>query len=164
MGGIANGKVSNTLIGIAGVHYVVSELSRRGLIAMPTIRNTAGIDVLVTEPDGNGQAVLQVKTAGAVKTYQEEGRQWWPMSNPDKCLKGSNAFYVFLRWREDLKKFEVFLERADAVVKQIQENLAEDRKLGRKDFPFWGLPKKIGEQSKLVENWEDWHPLKHVDL
>ena len=31
------------LIGIAGVHYVVSELSRRGLVALPTIRNTAGI-------------------------------------------------------------------------------------------------------------------------
>ena len=67
--------VNNDLIGIAGVHYVVSELSRRGLIAMPTIRNTAGIDILVAKPNGSEQAVLQVKTAGKVK-IQEEGRQW----------------------------------------------------------------------------------------
>jgi hypothetical protein len=41
---------------------------------MPTIHNNAGIDVLVSEPDGNSQAVLQIKTAGEIKV-QEEGRQ-----------------------------------------------------------------------------------------
>jgi hypothetical protein len=40
------------LIGAAGVHFVVSELSLRGLIALPTIRNTAGVDVLVTDKKG----------------------------------------------------------------------------------------------------------------
>jgi hypothetical protein len=39
--------VSNALVGIAGVHYVAAELSRRGLIALPTIRNTAGYDIIV---------------------------------------------------------------------------------------------------------------------
>jgi hypothetical protein len=42
---------------------------------MPTIRNTAGIDILVAKPNGSEQAVIQVKTAGKVK-IQEEGRQW----------------------------------------------------------------------------------------
>ena len=51
------------LIGAAGVHYVVSELSRRGLIALPTIRNTSGIDVIVTGRDGSRHANLQVKTS-----------------------------------------------------------------------------------------------------
>jgi hypothetical protein len=36
------------LIGATGVHYVVSELSLRGMIALPTIHNTAGVDVVVT--------------------------------------------------------------------------------------------------------------------
>ena len=138
---------------------MVSELSRRGLIAMPTIRNTAGIDVLVAEPDGSGQAVLQVKTASR-KKIQQEGRQWWPMSKPDKCLKGSNAFYVFVRWREDHKNYETFLESADTVIIQVQDNLVADRKLGRKDFPCWGLPKEPTEQSRLANNWQTWRPPK----
>ena len=39
--------ISPALIGISGVHHVVSELSRRGLVALPTIRNVAAYDVLV---------------------------------------------------------------------------------------------------------------------
>ncbi len=54
----SSSKVPNDLIGIAGVHYVVSELSRRGLIALPTIRNTAGIDIIVSKPDATAQAFL----------------------------------------------------------------------------------------------------------
>ncbi len=40
-------KLPNYLIGVAGVHFVVSELALRCLIALPTIRNTAGIDIIV---------------------------------------------------------------------------------------------------------------------
>jgi hypothetical protein len=157
MARVRSNQGSNALIGIAGVHYVVSELSRRGLIAMPTIRNTAGIDVLVAEPDGNGQAVLQVKSTGSVRV-KEEGRQWWPTPEPEKCLSGSTAFYVFVRWREDLGKFEAFLENADAVAKQVRDNLVEDRKLGHKDFPCWGLPALAREQDQLAEKWRNWRP------
>ncbi len=45
----SNKKLRNDLIGVAGVHFVVSELTLRGLIALPTIRNTAGIDIHVSE-------------------------------------------------------------------------------------------------------------------
>ncbi|MDP2729422.1 MAG: hypothetical protein Q8O55_02935 [Dehalococcoidales bacterium] len=158
MSKITSTRVPNDLIGIAGVHWVVSELSRRGLIAMPTIRNTSGIDVLVTTPDGSAQAVLQVKTAGTVKDYQEDGRQWWPMPAPDKCLKGTKAFYVFVRWREDQKSFEAFLDSTKTVAKQVQDNLVEDRKLGHKDFPCWGIPKDLKEQKRLANKWLKWHP------
>jgi len=160
MGGVANGKVSNALIGIAGVHYVVSELSRRGLIAMPTIRNTAGIDVLVAEPDGSGQAVLQVKTAGR-KKIQQGKRQWWPVSKPDKCLKGPNAFYVFVRYDEDGEKFEAFMEAADTVVKQVEHYVAEEKAPDKPDksvMPFWGLPESAEEQDRLAQNWRIWCP------
>lgn len=150
-------RVSNSLIGAAGVHWVASELSRRGLIAMPTIGNAPGIDLLVAEPDGSGVAAMQVKTAGRVK-IQEEGRQWWPMSAPDMCLRGSNAFYVFVRWREDLGRFEAFLDGAAAVASQVQLNLEGDRRLGRTDFPSWGLPSDPKEQDRLAANWQNWCP------
>jgi hypothetical protein len=38
--------INTSLIGIAGVHHVVSELSRRGLIALPTVKNTAAYDIV----------------------------------------------------------------------------------------------------------------------
>ncbi len=75
-------KLSNDLIGAAGVHFVVSQLSLRGLIALPTIRNTGGIDILVSEPDGNAQASLQVKTSLKKVIF-------WPTSLPNKCLNGT---------------------------------------------------------------------------
>lgn len=157
MGKIATGKVSNTLTGIAGVHYVVSELSLRGLIAMPTIRNTAGIDVLVAELDGSAQAVLQIKTAGS-KKIQQERRQWWPMSQPENCLKGPNAFYVFVRYDKDKGKFEAFLETADAVARQVEDYVADEKSSGKSGMPFWGLPESAEEQNRLVKRWQDWRP------
>ena len=53
----------SALIGAAGVHFIVSVLSLRGLIALPTIRNTAGVDVVLTDKKGTWQANLQVKTS-----------------------------------------------------------------------------------------------------
>jgi hypothetical protein len=47
-----------SLVGAAGVHYVVSELSLRGLIALPTIRNTSGVDIVVVNKDGTWHAEL----------------------------------------------------------------------------------------------------------
>src|SRR5439155_20817323 len=54
---------NTALTGIAGVHHVVSELSRRGLVALPTIRNTAAYDVIVATPDGMRHAIIQVKAS-----------------------------------------------------------------------------------------------------
>ena len=146
----SNKKLTKTLIGAAGVHFVVSELSLRGLVALPTIRNTAGIDILVSEPDGSGQANLQVKTASTNRGY-------WPTSGPERCLKGPRSFYVFVQYLPDEERFEAFLESSSNVVKQVQENLLDDQKRGLKDFPYWWLP--LGEEKeKLRKKWKGWRP------
>lgn len=49
--------LDKALIGAAGIHFVVSELNLRGLIALPTIRNTAGIDIVDINKEGTRQAV-----------------------------------------------------------------------------------------------------------
>lgn len=151
--------VNTALTGIAGVHYVVSELSLRGLIALPTTRNTAGVDVVVLEPDATAWAAIQVKSSSRVKTG-EGGRQWWPMGRPDKSLKGPNVFYIFLRYRKEEKEFEAFLESANEVVTQVEENLREDQAIGRRYMPFWGLPATEEDQNKLAQNWQNWRPLR----
>jgi hypothetical protein len=78
------------LVGIAGVHFVVGELSRRNWIALPTIRNTRGIDVLATK--GNKDIQIQVKTRG--------NSMRWPLSGEAERLENKNLFYVFVNMRE----------------------------------------------------------------
>ena len=60
---------SSALIGIAGVHYVVAELSRRGMVALPTTRNTAAYDIVVVTPDGDKHANIQVKASSKRVTF-----------------------------------------------------------------------------------------------
>jgi len=143
-------KLSKTLVGAAGVHFVVSELSLRGLIALPTIRNTAGIDILVSELDGSGQANLQVKTRSSEEDY-------WPTSGPERCLKGRRSFYVFVQYLPDEERFEAFLESGSNVAKQVHENLLDYQKRGLKDFTYWELPSEE-EKEKLRKKWKDWRP------
>jgi hypothetical protein len=57
-----------------------------------------------------------------------------------------------------MEKFEAFLENSTDVVNQVENNLIEDRKMGRKDFPCWGLPKDSVQQDILTNNWKTWHP------
>jgi hypothetical protein len=141
----SNKKPTKTLIGAAGVHFVVSELSLRGLVALPTIRNTAGIDILVSEPDGSGQVSLQVKARSSKEDY-------WPTSRPERCLKGPGSFYVFVRYLPAEERFEAFLESGSNVAKQAQENLLDEQKRGLKDFPYWRLP--LEEEKKTSEKVE----------
>src|SRR4030042_3130254 len=108
----AKSKVANTLIGIAGVHFVVSELSLRGLIALPTIRNTAGVDVIVANPDGSWHANLQVKTSQRKVTF-------WPVGARYEQWRGKNNFYVFVGFLRNEPHFEAFLESAERVAKQV---------------------------------------------
>ncbi|MCZ7380191.1 MAG: hypothetical protein O8C64_01235 [Candidatus Methanoperedens sp.] len=144
-------KLPNDLIGVAGVHFAVSVLTLRGLIALPTIRNTAGIDILVSEPDGSGQASLQVKTSLKKVNF-------WPTSHPEKCLKGPRSFYLFLRYLPEEMRFEPFLEAGDEVAKQVLKNLEDYKARGKKEFPYWALPSNDNEIQKLRERWEAWRP------
>ena len=146
--GKSSTKVPNDLIGIADVHYVVSELSRR---ALPTIRNTAGTDIIVSKPDATAQAFLQVKTS--LKKVK-----FWPVSRPEKCLKGPRSFYVFLRFLQDKNKFEAFVESGDEVIKQVQENLEDYKKRGKKEFTYWVLHSNDSDVQKLHERWNSWQP------
>jgi len=82
---------NTALTGIAGVHHVVSELSRRGLVALPTIRNTAAYDVIVATPDGTRHANIQVKAS-------QKRRLFFPMPESEKVRAGPHDYYVLLRW------------------------------------------------------------------
>lgn len=86
-------RANNALIGIAGVHHVVSVLSRRGLVALPTIRNTAAYDVVVVTTNGARHANIQVKTSSKKVSF-------FRLPPSSRVMAGPHDFYVLLRWIE----------------------------------------------------------------
>jgi len=142
-------KTNNCLIGNSGVHWVVSELSLRELIALPTMRNTAGIDIVVTNQRGSWHANLQVKTS-------KKKVKFWPVGNRYKELKGKRNYYVFLRYLKDKSCFEAFLEVANKVVNQVDKENLKCRRQGYKKWsPCWYLPKDNKQQFCLAKQWTD---------
>ena len=148
----AKSRVDNALIGAAGVHFVVSELSLRGLIALPTIRNTAGVDVVVVSADGSWHANLQVKTSRNKVGF-------WPVGKRYEQVCGKNNFYVFVRYIKKEARFEAFLESADRVAEDIRASVERDRNRGLADWaPCWYLPKDEEGRERVRQQWLEFGP------
>jgi hypothetical protein len=95
-------KANKVLIGIAGVHHVVSELSRRGLVALPTTKNTAAYDIVVVNQQGTKHANIQVKASSKRATF-------FLMPSAEKVRAGRRDIYVFVRWLKREDRYECFL-------------------------------------------------------
>lgn len=145
-------KVGNDLIGAAGVHFVCMEFSLRGLIALPTIRNTAGIDVLVSDPTTGEHAAIQVKTSMQRVSF-------WPTSRSKNVGGSLRTWYVFVR-RGPTKEIilEAFLVAAHDVHAQVEANIKRDAELGNKEFAYWALPKDQVKVEVLRQAWKNWPP------
>lgn len=94
--------MNTALVGIAGVHHVVSELSRRGLIALPTVRNTAAYDVVVVTPDGRRHANIQVKASSKRALF-------FRMPPSTRVRAGPRDFYVLVRWLPRDRRYQAFM-------------------------------------------------------
>jgi hypothetical protein len=82
-------KLTHGLSGVAGEYFVAGELSRLGYIASITLRNTRGIDILVTNADASKSAGIQVKT--------NQGKQKkWVLRGKAESLYSKSLFYVFV--------------------------------------------------------------------
>jgi len=108
-------KLSTTLCGISGEYFVAAELSRNGLIAAVTLRNTRGIDILVSRPGGKKSATIQVKTS-------QKGRKGWLLDKSDETPKGENHYYVFVALNGRDGRPEYHIVEGDHVAKWIEEN------------------------------------------
>ena len=145
-------RIPTALIGAAGVHSVVSELSLRGLIALPTIRNTAGVDVVATSLDGSWHANLQVKTS-------KDKVSFWPIGTNFQSWKGAHNYYVFVRYLKRERRFEAFLESADRVAADAARAEEESNQRGNKPWaPWWPLPKEAAEVERVRRQWLQFGP------
>jgi hypothetical protein len=82
-------KLSSILTGVAGEYFVAAELSRRGLVATLTLRNTRGIDILASNADATKSVGIQVKTCQGT-------RPEWILTAKAEVDIAENLFYVFV--------------------------------------------------------------------
>ena len=159
---MTNKTVPSDLVGIAGVHYVAAELSRRGLVALPTVRNTAGYDIIVATVDGTKHANIQVKTS-------QKRVAFWPMPASEKVRAKANDYYVLVRWLPKEKKFEGFMlsgKGAKAAVSGVEKSQDKNILCGKrqKRFPCIHVDGKYqGFSKRWKQNWEEF-TLESVSL
>ena len=82
-------KPSSILVGVVGEYLVAGELSRRGWIASLTLRNTRGVDILITDEALNRSLGLQVKTTHGSKPK-------WMLSKKAERISDPSVFYAFV--------------------------------------------------------------------
>jgi hypothetical protein len=134
-------------VGVAGVHFVVAELSRRGWVAMPTIRNTKGIDVLASK---EGLVVeIQVKSSAKWRS--------WILSESAQTLDRKNLFYVFVNLNEN-EAPEYFIMPSAVVAEYLnrtnkQRLEAGCRELGMIEFLNAYTPELKRNIEKYKDKW-----------
>jgi hypothetical protein len=82
-------RLSAVLSGVAGEYFVAAELSRRGHIASLTLKNTRGVDILVSNADATRSVGIQVKAI-------QSRRPAWLLKKSAEEGTASNLFYVFV--------------------------------------------------------------------
>lgn len=142
---------SNDLVGNAGVYWVAMELSHRGLVALPTVRNCPGADLLVLDPGTHALATLQVKCSGKRPSF-------WPASAPPLAWRRPNHAYVFVRRSANKLGYEGFLVGSAEVAADVAANLADLASRGRQPFDEFRLPKDAQAVDRLREAWLTWRP------
>jgi hypothetical protein len=141
--------MANTaLIGIAGVHHVVSELSRRGLVALPTTKNIAAYDIVALNVQGTKHANIQVKASSKRATF-------FPMPHAEKVRTGKHDVYVFVRWLPKDERYECFLLTGGQARKAVEGEIESQRiriKTGKRkvEFPCVSVESK---NDKIAEKW-----------
>ena len=81
--------LNNALTGMAGTYFVAAELSRRGYVALLTLRNTRGIDILVSKEDPTKSVGIQAKASNS--------GQDWLLDEKAETDPPEKLFYVFVR-------------------------------------------------------------------
>jgi len=86
-------KISGIQSGVSGEYFVAAELSRRGYLCSITLKNTKGIDILVSNENSSKLVGIQVKTNNST-------RKAWLLNKKAEELSEDNLVYVFVNLKE----------------------------------------------------------------
>lgn len=143
-------KISSLLSGNAGEYAVATELSRRGLIASLTSKNTRGIDILAADENALETFAIQVKTN---QGYKKE----WMLTEKSETMISDNFFYIFVNLGTKTSHPEFHIVPSAEVAKYITEThqqwLSTPGKKGlqRNDNSVRKFP---DIEDKYLNNWK----------
>ena len=107
-----NQRLEKSLVGACGVFHVSAELSHRGWVTMPTIRNTKGIDIIATR---DGKLInIQVKTSS-------HGKVKYTLVKENEELVSDDLFYVFVTLKSEKERPEFYIVPSKIVAKYIRK-------------------------------------------
>jgi len=147
----------SSFLGVAGEHYVMSQLLREDFIAALAPVGVPIADILITDKEGRGVCAVQVKTRS------ESGVMDWPMSAKHEDIHSDSLFYVFLSFPIDrrlLPDLYVLPSRIVAyVLRQSHQNWLSD--LGgkgrtRTDGPMRRFKADYSSNGMAEEYGPDW--------
>ena len=81
--------IENTQVGVAGEYLAAGELSLRGYVSSITLRNSRGIDIIVSNAEGTCSITVQVKT-------NSNGSNSWILSKKSETYFSDRHVYIFL--------------------------------------------------------------------
>ena len=85
---------TSLLAGVAGEYFVAAELSRRGIIASITLRNTRGTDIIATNSTASKTVTIQCKTSRTVTKI-------WILGDKSEDYFSDTHFYAFVGLGDD---------------------------------------------------------------
>ncbi|ESU20193.1 hypothetical protein FEDK69T_30460 [Flavobacterium enshiense DK69] len=145
-------KISKQLCGIAGEYYAAAEISRRGFLAAITLRNSDGVDILVSNIEGSKLFSIQVKTT--------QNKSKWILNKKIENDKAENKYFVFVNIPQDLEKQPKYYIVKSAILADRIYNghrnwLSEPGKNGktRNDSDVRQFDPKYFKQEELL-NWD----------
>ena len=157
--------LTGSLSGAAGVHFVSGELSRLGYIALQTVKNTKGIDIVVSDFNFTKTAYLQVKT-------NKDKYAFWVVGKPKV---GEVIFYVFVNLLSKQKnqrpeyyiapstEVKAEFERWERIKKNDKPTKAEIKKIIqgiKQGETAWNLVNKVGVSIRAVRTIAEENGLK----
>jgi len=147
-----SGKLPPVLSGVSGEYFVAAELTRRGYIASLTLRNTRGIDLLVSNQDASRSIGIQVKT-------NQGTQKSWLLNKKAEEYFADNLYYVFvnLNLTEQYGRPEFYVVPSVVVASYVKTShsdwLGTPGRKGRKhkDNPMRRFEDKAGD---YLDRWD----------
>jgi hypothetical protein len=108
-------KIPTILAGVAGEYFVAAELSRRGWIASISLRNTRGIDILVTNQEASRSLTIQCKTS-------QKKDKHWILNEKSEAFFSDDHFYVFVSLGDFSERPNYHIVPSKDVADQVRES------------------------------------------
>ena len=142
--------IGNTQVGVAGEYLAAGELTLRGYVSSITLRNSRGIDIIVSNAEGTCSITVQVKTNG-------KGGRSWLLSKKSEPYSSERHVYIFVSIQGLGVRPDYYVVPSQDVANQIQtkhQNWLKGRKSNGEPRKDSNMRKFRDPDGKYLEAWE----------